>query len=175
MHRKAMIVGLCAGMFAAYVSAELRPLDEPELQAVSAQAGISLSANLTFALNAGNTNCAGGVAAGGCGARLAFKPAGGAGYLVVDNLSGAFSFDGATLDIVALDSSGGFGAESAVAGTQGLKIGLQNGQFSNFKWTLATANQAVAGGAGFKQNDQLSYQTNGLVKLQGNFYVFGTP
>ena len=175
MHCKAIIAGLCAGVFAACVSAELRPLDESELQTVSGQAGISLSANLKFALKASNTNCAGGVAAGGCGARLAFKPAGGAGYLVLDNISGAFSFDGATVDVVTLDAGGGFGAESALTGTQGLKIGLKNGQFSNFKWTLATANQAVAGGAGFKQNDQLSYQTNGVVKLQGNLYVFGIP
>jgi len=170
-----MLVGVCVALLGLSAAAELRPLDENELQTVSGQAGISLSANLNFARTATNTLCAGGVAAGGCGARVAIKPAGGAGYLVLDNLSGAFSFDGAVLDIVALDSTGGFGAESAAAGTQGLKLGLSNGQFTDFKWTLATANQAVAGGVGFKQNDQLGVQTNGLVKLQGNLYVFAVP
>jgi hypothetical protein len=171
----AMIAGVCISLCGVSAVAELRPLDEAQLQAVSAQAGISLSANLNFALNSANTYCAGGVAAGGCGARLVVKPAGGSGYLLLDNISGAFSFDGATLDIVALDSGAGFGSEGAAVGTQGLKLGLQNGRFSNFKWTLATANQAAAGGVGFKQNDQLGFQTNGLVKLQGNLYVFATP
>lgn len=175
MRSRAMVASVCAGLFAAGAVAELRPLDEAQLQMVSGQQGISLSANLNFARNPANTLCAGGVAAGGCGARLAIRPAGGAGYLVLDNISGAFSFDGATLDIVALDSSAGFAAESAAAGTQGLKLGLSNGQFTNFKFSLATANQAVAGGAGFKQSDQLGFQANGLVKLQGNFYVFAAP
>jgi hypothetical protein len=175
MRHITLVVGMYVGLLGASAVADLCPLDEAQLQAVSGQAGISLSANLNFARNPNNTICAGGVAAGGCGARLAVKPAGGVGYLVLDNLSGAFSFDGATLDIVALDSSAGFGAESAATGTQGLKFGLQNGQFTNFKWTLATANQAVAGGAGFKQSDQFGFQANGLVKLQGNIYVFAVP
>jgi hypothetical protein len=163
------LLGVCMALLSVSAAAELRALDEHELQTVSGQAGISLTANLNFARNS-DPRCA-----GGCGARVAIKPAGGAGYLVLDNISGAFSFDGAVLDIVALDSSGGFGAESAAAGTQGLKLGLSNGRFTDFKWTLATANQAVAGGVGFKQNDQLGVQTNGLVKLQGNVYVFAVP
>ncbi|MDZ7889638.1 MAG: hypothetical protein U5M72_10495 [Pseudomonas sp.] len=50
-----------------------------------------------------------------------------------------------------------------------------NGTFNNFKWTLAGSNQAVAGGAGFKQTDLLTYQTNGQTRMQGNLYLFATP
>lgn len=176
MSSRVFFAGLVVCLVASTAGAELRQLDEGELQAVSGQAGISFSANLNYAVNPANTKCGpSGTTAGGCGARLTFKPAGGVGYLVLDNIRGAFSFEGATLDVVGLDSAAGFAAEGAAAGTKGVKIGLTNGRFDNFQWTLAGSNQAIAGGAGFKQIDLLTYKTNGQVKLQGNLYVFATP
>lgn len=161
-------LGVCFASFAAF--AELRPLDEGELQDVNGQSGISLSANLKFAANSANTRCP-----GGCGTRVAFQPAKGVGFLVLDNIRGAFSFEGATIDIVGIDSAAGFGAEGAAAGTQAVLVGLKNGQFDHFQWTLAGSNQAVPGGAGFKQTDLLTYQTNGQTRLQGDLYLFATP
>ena len=129
-----------------------------------------MSANLNFAVRASDTRCP-----GGCGARLAIQPAKGAGFLVLDNISGAFVFDGASLDIVGIDAAAGFAAESAATGSKAVRLGLVNGTFNNFKWTLAGSNQAVAGGAGFKQTDLLTYQTNGQTRMQGNLYLFATP
>jgi len=165
-----ILTGLLAGLAADMAVAELRPMPEDELQQVSGQAGISLSANLNFARRPSDSRCP-----GGCGARLAIKPAKGAGFLVLDNISGAFVFDGATLDIVGIDAGAGFAAESAAPGSRALRLGLANGTFNDFQWTLAGSNQAVAGGAGFKQTDLLTYQTNGQTRLQGNLYLFATP
>jgi hypothetical protein len=165
-----ILTGLLAGLAADMAGAELRPMPEDELQQVSGQAGISLSANLNFARRPSDSRCP-----GGCGARLAIKPAKGAGFLVLDNISGAFVFDGATLDIVGIDAGAGFAAESAAPGSRALRLGLANGTFNDFQWTLAGSNQAVAGGAGFKQTDLLTYQTNGQTRLQGNLYLFATP
>ena len=166
----ALALGFAAWFCAFTALAELRSLDDGELQGVSGQSGISLSANLSFAKKASDTRCV-----GGCGARVALQPAKGAGFLVLDNISGAFIFDGATIDVVSIESAAGFGDEGAAAGARALRVGLTNGRFENFKWTLAGSNQAVAGGASFKQTDLLTYQTNGLTKLQGNLYIFGTP
>ena len=94
---------------------------------------------------------------------------------MLDNISGAFVFDGASLDIVGIDAAAGFAAESAATGSKAVRLGLVNGTFNNFKWTLAGSNQAVAGGAGFKQTDLLTYQTNGQTRMQGNLYLFATP
>lgn len=165
-----ILTGLLAGLAADMAGAELRPMPEDELQQVSGQAGISLSANLNFARRPSDSRCP-----GGCGARLAIKPAKGAGFLVLDNISGAFVFDGATLDIVGIDAGAGFAAESAAPGSRALRLGLANGTFNDFQWTLAGSNQAVAGGVGFKQTDLLTYQTNGQTRLQGNLYLFATP
>ena len=170
MNPVSILAGLLAALLASLASAELRPLPEDELQQVSGQAGISLSANLNFAVRASDTRCP-----GGCGARLAIQPAKGAGFLVLDNISGAFVFDGASLDIVGIDAAAGFAAESAATGSKAVRLGLVNGTFNNFKWTLAGSNQAVAGGAGFKQTDLLTYQTNGQTRMQGNLYLFATP
>ena len=170
MNPVSILAGLLAALLASLASAELRPLPEDELQHVSGQAGISLSANLNFARRPSDSRCP-----GGCGARLAIQPAQGAGFLVLDNISGAFVFDGASLDIVGIDAAAGFAAEGAASGSQAVRLGLANGTFNDFQWTLAGSNQAVAGGAGFKQTDLLTYQTNGQTRLQGKLYLFATP
>ena len=166
---------LLAALLASGAQAELRGLDDADLAEVNGQAGMSLSATLRFNKNPANTRCNVGGATGGCGTRIALNFNGGPGFLVIDNLSGAFSFDGALLDVVRIDSSGGFGTESAASGTQAVRISLTNGRFDNYRWTLAGSNRAnpVPGDATFKQTDLLTYQTNGQVKLQGNVYVFG--
>jgi len=172
MNKWLLLVG---ALLASGVQAEMRGLDDADLAAVNGQAGVSLSANLRFNKTPANTRCNVGGATGGCGTRIALNFNGGPGFLVIDNLSGAFSFDGAVLDVVSIDSSGGFGAESAPSGTQALRISLTNGKFENYRWTLAGSNRSnpAPGDATFKQTDLLTYQTNGQVRLQGSVYVFG--
>ena len=163
MNAVSILAGVLAGLVASMAGAELRALPEDELQQVSGQAGISLSANLNFAVRASDTRCP-----GGCGARLAIQPGKGAGLLVLDNISGAYVFGGRSLYIVGIDAAAGFAAESAATGSKAVRLGLVNGTFNNFKWTLAGSNQAVAGGAGFKQTSLLTYQTNGQTRMQAN-------
>ncbi|KRW59219.1 hypothetical protein AO726_10270 [Pseudomonas sp. TTU2014-080ASC] len=147
--------------------AEMQALAEEEMQAVSGQAGVSLSVSLNIARNPSQTRCA-----GGCGARLAFKPGLSNGYIVLDNIQGRFSFDGVTLDIQRINS--GYNGEGALFNKDVLKIGLRSATFQNAQFTLAGANQAVPG-AGFDQHHLFTYQTNGNVRMQGNLYIFAAP
>lgn len=147
---------------------ELRPLDEAELQAVSGQAGLSISANLNFAANPEQTRCA-----GGCGTRVAIKPGNSAGFIVLDNIRGAFGFEGLTFDIVTLDS--GYGGDGAAFNAPAMRLGLADARFDNARFTLAGSNSATSSGVGFQQTDLLTYQTNGDVRLRGNLYIFAAP
>src|SRR3990167_9357209 len=70
-----------------------------ELQGISGQAGLSISASLNFAANPAQTRCP-----GGCGTRVAIQPANSSGFIVLDNIQGAFSFEGLSFDIVTIDS-----------------------------------------------------------------------
>lgn len=149
------------------VSAQMQPLAEDELQAVSGQAGVSLSVSLNIARNPTQTRCT-----GGCGARVAFRPGLSNGYIVLDNIQGRFSFDGVTLDIHRINS--GYGGEGAQFNKDVMNIGLRSATFENAQFTLSGANQAVPG-TGFDQHHLFNYQTNGNVRMQGNLYLFATP
>ncbi|WP_238474288.1 DUF6160 family protein [Pseudomonas cavernicola] len=163
---KVTVVALVA--WASLASAELRPLGEEELQGVSGQAGLSMSASLNFAANPGQTRCP-----GGCGTRLAIKPAKSASFIVLDNIRGTFSFEGLSFDIVTIDS--GYGGDGAAFNAPAMRLGLTDANFANARFTLAGSNSAASGGAGFKQTDLLTYQTNGDVRLHGNLYIFAAP
>lgn len=150
------------------VAAELQAMDEGELQAVSGQAGLSISANLNFAANPAQTRCA-----GGCGMRVALKPGTSAGFIVLDNIRGAFSFENLSFDIVTIDS--GYGGDGAAFNAPAMRLGLADASFANARFTLAGSSSASSSGAGFQQTDLLSYQTNGDVRLRGNLYIFAAP
>lgn len=162
------VLGLALLLSALPAAAELRPLAEEELQGVSGQAGLSISANLNFAANPAQTRCA-----GGCGMRVAFKPGNSAGFIVLDNIRGAFGFEGLSFDIVTLDS--GYGGDGAAFSAPAMRLGLADAHFDNARFTLAGANSATSSGAGFQQTDLLTYQTNGDVRLRGNLYIFAAP
>ncbi len=101
------ILAALALLFSASAGAELRLLGDGDLDDVVGQAGISISASLNLQENPSQTRCA-----GGCGARLAIQPAGsGNNYLVIDDISGKFSFDEVTLDVVTIKD--GFGGDGA--------------------------------------------------------------
>src|SRR3990167_4585559 len=138
-------LGLALLFMAWPVLAELRPLAEDELQGISGQAGLSISASLNFAANPAQTRCP-----GGCGTRVAIQPANSSGFIVLDNIQGAFN-------------------------ASAMRLGLTDASFNNARVTLAGSNSATSGGAGFQQTDLLTYQANGDVRLQGNLYIFAAP
>jgi hypothetical protein len=160
------------GLFLLFVAgpalAELQPLAEDELQGISGQAGLSISASLNFAANPTQTRCP-----GGCGARLAIQPANSSGFIVLDNIQGTFGFEGLSFDIVTIDS--GYAGDGAAFNASAMRLGLRDASFRNARFTLAGSNSATSGGAGFQQTDLLTYQTNGDVRLNGNLYLFAAP
>lgn len=161
-------VGLALLFSAGQAAAELRPLAEDELQEISGQAGLSISADLNFAVNPAQTRCP-----GGCGMRVAIKPANSAGFLVLDNIQGTFSFQGLSFDIVTIDS--GYDGDGAAFNAPAMRLGLADASFSNARFTLAGSNSAASGGAGFQQTDLLTYRVNGDVRMNGNLYLFAAP
>lgn len=166
MHRTSL--GLALLFAAGAALAELQPLAENELQEISGQAGLSISASLNFAANPAQTRCP-----GGCGTRVAIQPANSSGFIVLDNLQGTFSFEGLSVDIVTIDS--GYAGDGAAFNASAMRLGLANASFSNARVTLAGSNSAASGGAGFQQTDLLTYRVNGDVRLSGNLYLFAAP
>ncbi|MEE9102496.1 MULTISPECIES: DUF6160 family protein [Pseudomonas] len=152
---------------AAGAHAEMRNLDDSEMSDVSGQDGVSLSVNFNLAPVASDTRCT-----GGCGARLAIQPLNSTGFIVLDNIKGAFSFDGMSLDIVTINS--GFNGDGALFNRQAMKIGLTNASATNLQFTLGGANQGKVAASGLQQTNLLTYQATGAIKLTGNVYVFGT-
>ena len=148
--------------------ADLQPLDESELQAVNAQAGLTLDVSVNFNRNPNQTRCT-----GGCGMRIGIRPGSSQGQVVLDNILGRFSFDGITLDIFRLNS--GFAGEGAQFNRSVMKVGLQNARFENARFTVAGSNLVTPGAAGFDQHTLLDYQINGNVRMQGNLYIFASP
>ena len=147
--------------------AELQAMDEGELQDITGRDGLSLSADINFAANPGQTRCP-----GGCGTRIAFQPANSAGFIVIDNIRGTFSFDGVTLDVVRIDS--GYGGDGAAFNASALRVGLTAARFSNVQLTLAGSNQARGDQPGHQQSEVFTYHSDGEVRLHGNLYLFGT-
>jgi CubicO group peptidase (beta-lactamase class C family) len=161
-------LGFALLLMAGPVLAELRPLAEDELQEISGQAGMSISASLNFAANPAQTRCP-----GGCGTRVAIQPANSSGFIVLDNIQGTFSFEGLSFDIVTIDS--GYDGDGAAFNSSAMRLGLTDASFSNARFTLAGSNSAASAGAGFQQTDLLTYRVNGDVRMNGNLYLFAAP
>lgn len=161
-------LGLALLFMVGPVLAELRPLAEDELQDISGQVGLSISASLNFAANPAQTRCP-----GGCGTRVAIRPANSSGFIVLDNIQGTFSFEGLSIDIVTIDS--GYDGDGAAFNASAMRLGLTDASFSNARFTLAGSNSAASGGVGFQQTDLLTYRANGDVRMNGNLYLFATP
>ncbi|WP_152226058.1 DUF6160 family protein [Pseudomonas sp. SCB32] len=153
---------------AAGAHAELRNLDDGEMSDVSGQDGVSLSVNFNVAPVAGDTRCT-----DGCGARLAIQPLNSTGFIVLDNIKGTFSFDGMSLDMVTINS--GFNGDGALFNREAMKIGLTNASATNLQFTLGGANQGKVAASGLQQNNLLTYQATGAIKLTGNVYIFSNP
>lgn len=132
----------------------------------SARPEISISASLNLQENPSQTRCA-----GGCGARLAIQPAGsGNNYLVIDDISGKFSFDEVTLDVVTIKD--GFGGDGAAFNRPVLRVGLKDTSFQDLRFTIAGANKARGTDPGLVQTNLVSARIDGTLKLQGNVNIF---
>ncbi|MCJ2359195.1 hypothetical protein IPC1339_23945 [Pseudomonas aeruginosa] len=160
------ILAALALLFSASAGAELRSLGDSDLDDVVGQAGISISASLNLQENPSQTRCA-----GGCGARLAIQPAGsGNNYLVIDDISGKFSFDEVTLDVVTIKD--GFGGDGAAFNRPVLRVGLKDTSFQDLRFTIAGANKARGTDPGLVQTKLVSARIDGTLKLQGNVNIF---
>ncbi|MFU7187740.1 DUF6160 family protein [Pseudomonas aeruginosa] len=160
------ILAALALLFSASAGAELRSLGDSDLDDVVGQAGISISASLNLQENPSQTRCA-----GGCGARLAIQPAGsGNNYLVIDEISGKFSFDEVTLDVVTIKD--GFGGDGAAFNRPVLRVGLKDTSFQDLRFTIAGANKARGTDPGLVQTNLVSARIDGTLKLQGNVNIF---
>ncbi|WP_251702196.1 hypothetical protein [Metapseudomonas boanensis] len=144
-------------------------MDEGELQGITGRDGLSLSSDINFAANPEQTRCP-----GGCGTRIAFQSANGAGFIVIDNIRGTFSFDGVQLDVVKIDIDSGFDGDGAAFNATALRLGLTSARFSNAQFTLASSNQVHGDQPGHRQTEVFIYHTDGEVRLHGNLYLFGT-
>ncbi|MDF3934058.1 DUF6160 family protein [Pseudomonas citronellolis] len=155
-------LALLLGGAALPAAAELRQLADDDLGGISGQDGLSLSLQATLQRDA-STRCS-----GGCGARVAFQPAGSGGnYVVLDNIFGSFDFAEVTLDIVTMTNAAGVSRNV-------LRIGLQDLNLNGFSMTLAGANAASGSAAGLSQTNLLNATVNGTLHLQGHVNLFNT-
>ncbi|WBG63803.1 DUF6160 family protein [Pseudomonas citronellolis] len=166
---RAAAVALLAMLTGPLAQAELRTLPDDDLGQVVGQDGLSLGVTVNIQKTPSITRCP-----GGCGARVAIQPAGsGNNFLVLDNISGTFSFDEVTVDILSINS--GFGGDGAAFNRQVLRVGLKDVNFDGISLTLAGANKARSTDAGLVQTDLLSARVDGVLHVQGNLNLFQVP
>lgn len=163
------ILAALALLFSASAGAELRSLGDSDLDDVVGQAGISISASLNLQENPSQTRCA-----GGCGARLAIQPAGsGNNYLVIDDISGKFSFDEVTLDVVTIKD--GFGGDGAAFNRPVLRVGLKDTSFQDLRFTIAGANKARGTDPGLVQTNLVSARIDGTLAARQRQHLHRRP
>lgn len=159
------ILAALALLFSASAGAELRSLGDSDLTTWSARPG-SASAPRSISRKILRRR-----AAPAAAARLAIQPAGsGNNYLVIDDISGKFSFDEVTLDVVTIKD--GFGGDGAAFNRPVLRVGLKDTSFQDLRFTIAGANKARGTDPGLVQTNLVSARIDGTLKLQGNVNIF---
>lgn len=162
----------------------MEPLDSDELDAVHGQGGVYLTGEFTinkdggplWSINPGisdgrdgikeTRNCGSAGAPKECGMRLAFKVEEGSsdGWVVLDDVTGSFSFEGLTLRTRTVTTNEG--------NKEVLEVGLP-GQVrtKEFRYTLAFSNSGEWSPS-IQQTNIFSVRQNGIVNLQGNLLMF---
>ncbi|WP_369600925.1 hypothetical protein AAIA72_14015 [Hahella sp. SMD15-11] len=170
-------VGLILVFLASSSFAELRAVEESELDDVSGQGGIYLSGDITINENGGPLqnayfgNCAD--SSKKCGARIAYQTRENGGWFVMDDIRGRFSFQGLTLRVRHINS--GFGGDGAKFDKDVLEIGLPDKvRFDDVRYTYATSSTARPTDPGFQQTNIYSVHMQGDVTMEGNLLVFPT-
>jgi hypothetical protein len=188
-------------LLAGTAQAELQPLADASLSAVSGQGGVYLTGE--FSINkdggplwskpatvnasswtAGQRSCAtvGATSPENCGLRLAVRAEQAGGWYVLDNIKGVFSFEGLTLRTRLVNS--GFAGDGAGFNQDVLEFGLPSEiKFKGASFTYAVANKgewrnnavgAVDRDASFQQTNLFSAKIDGSIRMQGNVLVFPT-
>lgn len=191
---KAAVVLL--SLLPALTLAEMQALDDSTLSEMSGQGGIYLSGEFSINKNGGvlwetpTTNnpaqwtanqrscaLAGATSPESCGMRVAVRSGANAGWYVLDNLKGIFSFEGLTLDTRTLTSASG---EREV-----LALGLPNeirfkgcnfsfGVASQGGWKNKALSAANGGDPSYQQTNIFSAKIDGSIRMQGSVLVFPT-
>lgn len=190
-------IAAALALLPALVLAELQPLDDGVLGEMSGQGGVYLSGEFSINKDGGvlwdtpasndpaqwsanQRSCAlaGAAMAESCGMRVAVRSGANAGWYVLDNLKGIFSFEGLTLDTRTLTDASG---EREV-----LAIGLPNemrfrdgnfafGVASQGGWRNRALNAASGGDPSYQQTNIFSAKIDGSIRMQGSVLIFPTP
>lgn len=219
MTYKSLLLACTLFMMSGLANAELSALDETDMADVKGQGGVYLSGELS--INKPYTDGAGrwggplwkkpssanpadwaaderacgpvGAKTEDCGMRIAVKLQNDAngGWYVIDNLKGAISFQGLTLQSRTINNDTGlndsFGGDGTWFNGDVLEIGLPNKlkfkdvsfTFANSKtaeWTKAldiqSGTDSISGAPVYQQMPLFSVKIDGEVKMRGNLLVF---
>lgn len=178
------IILLIAAFLYLPVAQALEPLDADALDAVHGQGGVYLTGEFTINKNGGPLwsiqngalddrggvkefrNCGTAGSPRECGMRLAFKVEEGTqdGWVVLDDVTGSFAFEGLTLRTRSVATNNG--------NKEVLEVGLPGQIRSNeFRYTVAFSNSGEWSPS-IEQTNILTVRQNGIVNLQGNLLLF---
>lgn len=160
------------------VNADLEKIDDKDLSAVTGQAGVYLTGEVSINEEGGplENNYFGSCLDNSkkCGARLSFQTQQDGGWFVLDNIKGSISFEGLTFQVRNISS--GFGGDGALFNKDVLEIGLpENIRMNDFQYTLATGSSSRPTDGAYNQVDLMTVEMSGDLTLQGNLLVFPTP
>lgn len=161
-----------------FLYADLERIEDKELSAVTGQAGVYLTGEVSINEEGGPLensyfgSCADSTKV--CGARLAFQTQQDGGWFVLDNVKGSISFEGLTFQVRNISS--GFGGDGALFNRDVMEIGLPESiRMNDFQYTLATGSSSRPTDGAYKQVDLMTVEMSGDLTLQGNLLVFPTP
>ncbi|MFE8073494.1 hypothetical protein QQM79_20785 [Marinobacteraceae bacterium S3BR75-40.1] len=158
-------------------NAELARMDDEDMSEVSGQGGIYLTGDIAINENGGPIqnayfgDCTD--TSKRCGARLAIQFKENAGWFVLDEIRGKFSFEGLTLRVRKITD--GFGGDGALFNREVVEIGLPSVvRYDNVRFKIATSSTARPSDPGFQQTDIFDIEMQGDVTLEGKMLVFPT-
>ncbi|RIA17799.1 hypothetical protein DFO61_5171 [Ectopseudomonas oleovorans] len=176
--------------------AEMQALDDSILSEMSGQGGVYLSGEFSINKDGGvlwgtpatnnpaqwtanQRSCAlaGATSPESCGMRVAVRSGANAGWYVLDNLKGIFSFEGLTLDTRTLTSASG--EREVLALGLPNEIRFKDGNFSfgvasQGGWKNKALSAANGGDPSYQQTNIFSAKIDGSIRMQGSVLVFPT-
>jgi len=176
--------------------AEMQALDDSTLSEMSGQGGVYLSGEFSINKDGGvlwgtpatnnpaqwtanQRSCAlaGATSPESCGMRVAVRSGANAGWYVLDNLKGIFSFEGLTLDTRTLTSASG--EREVLALGLPNEIRFKDGNFSfgvasQGGWKNKALSAANGGDPSYQQTNIFSAKIDGSIRMQGSVLVFPT-
>ncbi|MDN5517447.1 MAG: hypothetical protein L0G82_19600 [Pseudomonas sp.] len=176
--------------------AEMQALDDSALSEMSGQGGVYLSGEFSinkdggvlwgtpasnnpaqWAANQRSCALAGAASPESCGMRVAVRSGANAGWYVLDNLKGIFSFEGLTLDTRTLTSASG--EREVLALGLPNEIRFKDGNFSfgvasQGGWKNKALSAANGGDPSYQQTNIFSAKIDGSIRMQGSVLVFPT-